>query len=357
MLTATPVFFFRSEMILSLLLRNTLLFLVADHSIAQEWYTQDNYYGPDFYSPSLVKDAPPSYLEKREADISANESKLVYPPDYPSNVRQKRDLDDADNEQHSSDVTNDISGYVDELPNSNVQSIDPNSYPDINNQKVSNDSYEYANSDTSSSYEYPQSDANSDVNSETNGDANIVANGVTNSVTVSDANIVTNSETNFHGHETTDQRLEDRANDVMDDKDEPADYGDSSDTATASNNEVMQEGSGESSFQADDSHLINKEENHNKPEEEHAVETDENDQRTIVAKKQKEKETATSSSTTTSSNEDGSGSFRRQEEHGDDDDDDDEWAKDDEDEDEQPVKRQNLGINLRSSSYQYFATQ
>ena len=195
------------------------MLLVADHSIAQEWYTQDNY-GPDFYSPSMVKHAPPSYLEKREADISANESKLVYPPDYPSNVRQKRDLDDADNGQHSSDVTNDISGYVDELPNSNVQSIDPNSYPDINNQKVSNDSYEYANSDTSSSYEYPQTDANSDVN--------IVANSVTNGVTDSDANIVTNSETNFHGNETTDQRLEDRANDVMDDKDEPADYGDSS---------------------------------------------------------------------------------------------------------------------------------
>lgn len=347
MLTATPVFL-RPEMILSLLLRSTLLFLVANHSIAQEWYTQDNY-GPDFYSPSMVKDAPPSYLEKREADISANESKLVYPPDYPSNVRQKRDLDDADNGQHSSDVTNDISGYVDELPNSNVQSIDPNSYPDINNQKVSNDSYEYVNSDTSSSYEYPQSDANSDVNSETNSNANIVANSVTNGVTDSDAHIVTNSETNFHGNETTDQRLEDRANDVMDDKDEPADYGDSSDTAAAGNNEVMTEGSGESSFQADDSHSINKEENHNKPEGEHAVETDESDQRTIVVKKQKQKETATatSSSTTTSPNEDGSGSFRREEDGDDDDDaDDDEWAKDDEDEDEQPVKRQNLGMKF-----------
>ena len=111
-------------------------------------------------------------------------------------------------------------------------------------------------------------------------------------------------------------------------------------------NEVIQEGSGESSFQADDSHSINKEENHNKPEGEHAVETDESDQRTIVVKKQKEKETATSSSSTTSPNEGGSGSFRREEDGDDDDDDDDEWAKDDEDEDEQPVKRQNLGMKF-----------
>lgn len=309
-------------MILSLLLRSTLLLLVGNHSIAQEWYTQGNY-GPEFYSPSMVQDAPPSFLEKREADISANESKSVYLPDYPSNVRQKRDVDDADNEQHSSDVTeytpNDISGHVDELPENNVQSIDPNSSLDINDQRVTNDSYEYANSDTSNSYEYHNSDANSD----------------------------TNTNANFYGNETTDQMLEDRGNDVMDERDEPANYAETSEIKTAGNNEVMQEGSGESSFQADDSHTINKVENDNKPEGENTAEADENDQRKIVGKEHEEtkKITATTSSTTTSPNEGGSGSFAREEEE---EEDDDEWVKGDEDddEDEQPVKRQNLGMKL-----------
>jgi len=409
-------------MILSLLLRSTLLLLVVNHSIAQEWYTQDNY-GPEFYSPSMVKDTPPSFLEKREAEILANESKLVYLPDYASNIRQKRDLNDADNEQQSSDVTeytpNDISGPVDELSDSNVQSVDLNTSPDTNDQRVANNSYEYANSDTSNSYEYPQSDdnsgvnsdinsdvnsdtnsdvnseansevnseansdvnsdesivtgsvTNSDVNSEVNSDANIVTdsevnsdanidtNNVTNSDVNSNVNNVTNSETNFYGNETTDQRLEDRANDFMEEKDEPANYADTSDTKAAGNNEVIQEGSGESSFQADDSHTINKEENDSKPEGEHAVEADQSNQRKIVGKEQENKtRTATSSSTTTttttttttSPNESGSGSIRRDEEEEDDDDDDDDDERvkgdEDEDEDEQPVKRQNLGTKL-----------
>ena len=410
-------------MIISLLLRSTLLLLVVNHSIAQEWYTQDNY-GPEFYSPSMVKDTPPSFLEKREAEISANESKLVYLPDYVSNIRQKRDLDDADNEQHSSDVTeyipNDVLNDVDELSENNAQSVHPNSSPDTNDQRVTNNSYDYANSDTSNSYEYPQGDANSDansevnsevnsdtngdVNSDTNSDADSDANTVTSSVTNSDVNsnvngdinsdvnsgvnsdgnIVTSnvtnsdansefnnefnsdtrSETNFYGNERT-ARRNDRSNDVMDERDEPTNHAETSDTKTAGNHEVIQEGSGESSFQADDSHTINKEENAIKPQREHIVDADESNQRKIVQKEQENKTaTATSSSssssttttTTTSPNESGSGSFRRNEEDDDNDDDDDddndddddEWVKGDEDEDkdEQLVKRQNLGMKL-----------
>ena len=427
-------------MIISFLLRSTLLLLVVNHSVAQEWYN----YGPEFYSPSMVKDTPPSFLKKREAEISANDSKLVYLPDYPSNIRQKRDLDDADNEQHDSDVTeytsNDVLGHVDELSDSNVQSVDPNSFPDINDQRANNNSYEYANSDTSNGYEYPQSDtdsgansdtnndinsdingdvnsdtnddvnsdtnndfnsdANGDVNSNTksdfssdaniatknvtdsdanivtssvlngdvnsdtntdanndaNNDANIVTNNVTNSVASSNVNRVTHSEANFYDNEKTD-RSTDRSNDVMDERDEPANYADTSDIKNALNNEVIKEGSGESSFQAGDSHTINKEENDIKLEGEHAAEADQSNQRKIVGKKQENKTTtALSSTTTTNPNESGSGSFRREEEEkedndaddDDDNDDDDELVKgdEDEDEDEQPVKRQNLGMKL-----------
>ena len=415
------------------------MLLVVNHSVAQEWYTQDNY-GPEFYSPSMVKDTPPSFLKKREAEISANDSKLVYLPDYPSNIRQKRDLDDADNEQHDSDVTeytsNDVLGHVDELSDNNVQSVDPNNFPDINNQRVNNNSYEYANSDTSNGYEYPQSDTdsgansatnddinsdingdvnsdtnddvnsdtnndfnsdangdvnsntksdfssdaniatknvtdsdanivtssvlngdiNSDTNTDANNDANIVSNNVTNSVASSNVNRVTHSEANFYDNEKTD-RSTDRSNDVMDERDEPANYADTSDVKNALNNEVIQEGSGESSFQATgDSHTINKDENDSKLEGEHAAEADQSNQRKIVGKKQENKTTtALSSTTTTNPNESGSGSFQREEEekeHNDDDDDDndddDELVKgdEDEDEDEQPVKRQNLGMKL-----------
>ena len=354
------------------------MLLVVNHSVAQEWYTQDNY-GPEFYSPSMVKDTPPSFLKKREAEISANESKLVYLPDYPSNIRQKRDLDDADNEQHDSDVTeytsNDVLGHVDELSDNNVQSVDPNNFPDINNQRVNNNGYEYANSDTSNGYEYPQSDTdsgansatnddinsdingdvNSDTNTDANNDANIASNNVTNSVASSNVNRVTHSEANFYDNETTD-RSNDRSNDVMDERDEPANYADTSDIKNALNNEVIKEGSGESSFQAGDSHTINKEENDIKLEGEHAAEADQSNQRKIVGKKQENKTTtALSSTTTTNPNESGSGSFQREEEEkedndddDDDNDDDDELVKgdEDEDEDEQPVKRQNLGMKL-----------
>ena len=475
-------------MILSLLTRSTLLLLVVNHSVAQEWYTQDNY-GPEFYSPSVVKDTPPSFLKEREAEISANESNLVYLPDYVSNIRPKRDLDDADNEQHGSDITeytpNDLLGHVDELSDSKVQSVDPNSFPDINDQRVTNNSYDYANSDTSNSYEYPQSDTNSngnsvtnadvnsdtnsdvnsdtnsdvnsdtnrDVNSDTNsdvnseansdtnivtknvadGDANIVtssdtnsdvnsdinsdvssdtnsnvnsdinsdgnsdtnsdvnseansdANIVTKNVTDSDANIVTSNDTNSDVNSDTntdasndanivtknvtdsdansnvnsvthtetslyDIETTDRSNDVMDEKDEPANY---ADTKDARNNEVIQEGSGES-FQADDSHTINKKENDSKTTGEHAAEADQDNQRKIVGKEQKNKTATAISSITTSPNESGSGSFRREEEEDYDDDDDDDDGDDDEllkgdedeNEDEQPVKRQNLGMKL-----------
>ena len=388
------------------------MLLVVNHSVAQEWYTQDNY-GPEFYSPSVVKDTPPSFLKKRDAEISANESNLVYLPDYVSNIRQKRDLDDADNEQHSSDITeytpNDLLGHVDELSDSNVQSVDPNSFPDINDQRVTNNSYDYANSDTSNSYEYPQSDSNSngnsvtnadvntntnsDVNSDTNSDVNSEANSdtniVTKNVTDSDANIVTsnvansnvNSDTNTDAsndanivtknvtdsdansnvnsvtHTETslyDIETTDRSNDVMDEKDEPANYADTSDTKDARNNEVIiQEGSGES-FQADDSHTINKEENDSKTTGQHAAEADQDNQRKIVGKERKNKTATAISSITTSPNESGSGSFRREEEDYDDDDDDDDEGDDDEllkgdedeNEDEQPVKRQNLGMKL-----------
>lgn len=92
-------------MFLSVLLRGTLLLLLADHSLSQEWYTQEES-GPQYYTTNVVQDPQSSFLEKREAENSANDSNAVHlKADYfESNVRQKRDVDN-DDEEHDHDVT------------------------------------------------------------------------------------------------------------------------------------------------------------------------------------------------------------------------------------------------------------
>lgn len=302
-------------MIFSLLLRGTLLLLVVNHSIAQEWYTQDNY-GPEFYSPNMVQDTQPSFPEKRETATSANESKSVYLSDYAPNVRQKRDIDDADSsEQHSSDVTeyttNDVTDHVDNMSEDNVQSIDPNSSLDMNDRSADNNSYEYARTDT-------------------------------------------NSDAGFYSNETTDRGLDgpeiNRQNDVMDEREEPTnepanestnDYAETPETKSTSN-EAMQEGSGTYSYHEDDSQIVNKVENDNRQGQESAAEADESDENNVVEKEQKEDKTTTTTKTT-STRKESSGSLPTRKE-----DDDDEWFQgdEDEDEDEQPVKRQNLGMKI-----------
>lgn len=298
-------------MILSLLLRSTLLLLAANHSIAQEWYVQDN--GPEYYAaPSIVQDTQPSFLEKREAEPSANESKTVYLSDhYAPYVRQKRDSTNDDNyEQRSSDVTeyasNDVSDHVDDhVSEEKGQPIDPNSSLDTNGYSDTNNSYEYTHHrDTNTSYDF-----------------------------------VDSKQGGFKSNETTGKILEDTAtnpdNDVMDEAEEPtSDHAERSETKPAGNE--AQQGSGKSYYQEDDKNTpINKVENNNKQERENATEAEESDQEDNVVGKEKEEK-----KTTTSLGEDGSGEQGKEDEWLRGDDDDDEY------EDEQPVKRQNLGMKI-----------
>ena len=152
-------------MIILLLLRSTLLLLVANYSFAQEWYSQDNY-GPMYYEPNTVEDLKPSFVGKRQAESLATESKSFYLSEHSaSNVREKRDIGDVDAKKNSSDVTeyttNEGVNHVADMSEENDRSFDPDSSLEATSDSPTNDSYEYMQSPTNSSSEYVESTNNS----------------------------------------------------------------------------------------------------------------------------------------------------------------------------------------------------
>ena len=152
-------------MIILLLLRSTLLLLVANYSFAQEWYSQDNY-GPMYYEPNTVEDLKPSFVGKRQAESLATESKSFYLSEHStSNVREKRDIGDVDAKKNSSDVTeyttNEGVNHVADMSEENNRSFDPDSSLEATSHSPTNDSYEYMQSPTNSSSEYVESTNNS----------------------------------------------------------------------------------------------------------------------------------------------------------------------------------------------------
>lgn len=152
-------------MIILLLLRSTLLLLVANYSFAQEWYSQDNY-GPMYYEPNTVEDLKPSFVGKRQAESLATESKSFYLSEHSaSNVREKRDIGDVDAKKNSSDVTeyttNEGVNHVADMSEENDRSFDPDSSLEATSHSPTNDSYEYMQSPTNSSSEYVESTNNS----------------------------------------------------------------------------------------------------------------------------------------------------------------------------------------------------
>ncbi|CAH3151600.1 unnamed protein product, partial [Pocillopora meandrina] len=152
-------------MIILLLLRSTLLLLVANYSFAQEWYSQDNY-GPMYYEPNTVEELKPSFVEKRQAESLATESKSFYLSEHSaSNFREKRDIGDVDAKKNSSDVmeytTNEGVNHLADMSEENDQSFDPDSSLEATSHSPTNDSYEYMQSPTNSSSEYVESPNNS----------------------------------------------------------------------------------------------------------------------------------------------------------------------------------------------------
>lgn len=121
-------------MFLSVLLRGTLLLLLADHSLSQESYTQEEF-GPQYYTSNVVQDPQSSFLEKRDAENTANNTNAVHlEADYfGSNVRQKRDVD-TDDEEHDHDVTGNGSSedHVNDVSDGSYHSSDENTPSETN---------------------------------------------------------------------------------------------------------------------------------------------------------------------------------------------------------------------------------
>ena len=92
-------------MLVPLLLRSTLLLLLADHCITQEWYTHADLRTD--LSTDMLQSGKPSFREKRDVDVNDNNAEQSTEYYYAANTRQKRGTednseDDGSNTDHSS---------------------------------------------------------------------------------------------------------------------------------------------------------------------------------------------------------------------------------------------------------------
>ena len=92
-------------MLVPLLLRSTLLLLLADHCITQEWYTHADLRTD--LSTDMLQSGKPSFREKRDVDVNDDNAEQSTEYYYAANTRQKRGTeenseDDGSNTDHPS---------------------------------------------------------------------------------------------------------------------------------------------------------------------------------------------------------------------------------------------------------------
>ena len=92
-------------MLVPLLLRSTLLLLLADHCITQEWYTHADLRTD--LSTDMLQSGKPSFRDRRDVDVNDNNAEQSTEYYYVANTRQKRGTeenseDDGSNTDHSS---------------------------------------------------------------------------------------------------------------------------------------------------------------------------------------------------------------------------------------------------------------
>ena len=97
-------------MLVPLLLRSTLLLLLADHCISQEWYTHADFRTD--ISTDMLQSGKPSFREKRDVDVDDDNAELSTEYYYVANTRQKRGT--ADNSEDNGNTTDDSSSHVPE---------------------------------------------------------------------------------------------------------------------------------------------------------------------------------------------------------------------------------------------------
>ena len=95
-------------MLVPLLLRSTLLLLLADHCITQEWYTHADFRTD--ISTDMLQSGKPSFREKSDVDDDNAEQSTEYY--YVANTRQKRGTED--NSEDNGNTTDDSLSHVPE---------------------------------------------------------------------------------------------------------------------------------------------------------------------------------------------------------------------------------------------------
>ena len=122
-------------MLVPLLLRSTLLLLLADHCITQEWYTHADFRTD--ISTDMLQSGKPSFREKRDVDVddgNAEQSTEYY---YVANTRQKRGTED--NSEDNGNTTDDSLSHV---PEGNLNSSEWYTLLETNATNAENNTYD-----------------------------------------------------------------------------------------------------------------------------------------------------------------------------------------------------------------------
>ena len=131
-------------MLVPLLLRSTLLLLLADHCITQEWHTHADL--RTNLSTDMLQSGKPSFREKRDVDVNDNNAEQSTEYYYVDNTRQKRGTED--NSEDNGNTTVDSLSQVTEgnlnssewytLLEANAANAENNTY-DTGDRKTGND--------------------------------------------------------------------------------------------------------------------------------------------------------------------------------------------------------------------------
>ena len=122
-------------MLVPLLLRSTLLLLLADHCITQEWHTHADLRTD--LSTDMFQTRKPSFREKRDVDVNDNNAEQSTEYYYVANTRQKRGTED--NSEHNGNTTDDSLSHV---PEGNLDSSEWYTLLETNATNAENNTYD-----------------------------------------------------------------------------------------------------------------------------------------------------------------------------------------------------------------------
>ena len=122
-------------MLVPLLLRSTLLLLLADHCITQEWYTHADFRTD--LSTDMLQSGKPSFREKRDVDVDDDNAEQSTEYYYVANTRQKRGTED--NSEDNGNTTDDSLSHV---PEGNLNSSEWYTLLETNATNAQNNTYD-----------------------------------------------------------------------------------------------------------------------------------------------------------------------------------------------------------------------